>query len=613
MSVKYKGIGWNRQKRVYDATLAAFVAASIALFVVVSLLKNPASTAETLIIRSTSWTAMLLLHVILCIGPLARLDARFLPLLYNRRHLGVTMFFLALVHAALAVFQFHALGNLNPIVSVFTAYRADYNPFGGPAGAIAQFPFEPFGALALIVLFLMAATSHDFWLRNLGASFWKTMHMLVYVAYGSLLVHVAYGVLQSERSAVYVGAVALGATVVLGLHLLAYRKEIQIDRAKAGAERDGYRFAYRAGQIAEGRGKAVRVGKERIALFRYKERILAMSNVCRHQGGPIGEGRIVDGCVTCPWHGWQYNPEDGCSPPPFSEIVPTYNVRVIDDDIYVHPGPNPPKAVVEGAPAVGEAQPADGSEFYIGYFKKAPAGLARFVRSTAASLAVLVPIATVLIAAAQSPVDRGRYEFGVSRTFEGTLFEAPLPLLRITGPAGNARSFPLAGSGKSGIPPFARGHAGQRVRFNGSLVLRDGLAMIELNDAESFTIVGESTLSAESSRAVDLGRVRLMGELVDTKCYFGVMRPATGKVHRACAVRCLDGGVPPGLLLRLADGSSQVVMLAGPEGKALSYDTQWAALTVTAEGPLELHDGVPVIRADALHVVGPTDRSDPND
>ena len=167
---------------------------------------------------------MLLLHVILCIGPLARLDARFLPLLYNRRHLGVTMFFLALVHAGLATFQFHALGKANPIVSVLTAYRADYDPLNGPAQSLGQFPFEPFGAIALVILFLMAATSHDFWLRNLGAWFWKLMHMLVYVAYGALIVHVSFGSLQSERSPVYAGCVGFGALVVVGLHVIAYRR-----------------------------------------------------------------------------------------------------------------------------------------------------------------------------------------------------------------------------------------------------------------------------------------------------------------------------------------------------------------------------------------------------
>lgn len=145
-------------------------------------------------------------------------------------------FFLALVHAGLATFRFHALETQTRSLSVLTAYRADYDPFNGPAQSLAQFPFEPFGAIALVILFLMAATSHDFWLRNLGASFWKLMHMFVYGAYGALIVHVSFGALQSEHNPLYIACIALGAFVVVVLHLFAYRKEVRTDRARSAPE-----------------------------------------------------------------------------------------------------------------------------------------------------------------------------------------------------------------------------------------------------------------------------------------------------------------------------------------------------------------------------------------
>ena len=50
-------------------------------------------------------------------------------------------------------------------------------------------------------------------------------------------------------------------------------------------------------------------------MFRDGAELGALSNLCAHQNGPIGEGRIVDGCVTCPWHGYQYRLVDGCAPP----------------------------------------------------------------------------------------------------------------------------------------------------------------------------------------------------------------------------------------------------------------------------------------------------------
>ena len=59
------------------------------------------------------------------------------------------------------------------------------------------------------------------------------------------------------------------------------------------------------------------------------------------QGGPVGEGRILDGCITCPWHGFQYDPKSGSSPPPFTEKVPTFKTRVENGRVHVDAGPLP--------------------------------------------------------------------------------------------------------------------------------------------------------------------------------------------------------------------------------------------------------------------------------
>src|SRR6266542_2237443 len=132
MSVQYGAITWNRQKKVYDVTLVSLLVLYLVVFVGVGIWRNPSATAETLLIRAFGTAAFLLLNVVLCIGPLSRLDRRFLPLLYNRRHLGVTTFLLGLAHGGFALFQFHALGNVNPLVSPFIS-----NP---RYGSVADFP-----------------------------------------------------------------------------------------------------------------------------------------------------------------------------------------------------------------------------------------------------------------------------------------------------------------------------------------------------------------------------------------------------------------------------------------------------------------------------------------
>lgn len=336
MSLKYKAVGWNRQKRLYDAWLAGGIATYLAAFLCIGLALQPQATAETLLIRAFGTAALLLLHIILSIGPLCRLDSRYLPLLYNRRHLGVTMFLLAATHGGLALVQFHSLGNVSPLASVLTG-NTRYD-------SVSEFPFETLGLLALAILFLMAATSHDFWLANLTAPVWKTLHMGVYVAYAALLLHVLLGILQAETSPLLAALLGLGAAWVCGLHLWAGVRERARDRE---ARADDFVAVCRADEIPENRARVVCLGGERVAVFRYDGRLSALSAVCQHQNGPLGEGCVIDGLVTCPWHGFQYRPDDGASPPPFTEKVPTFNLRVQDGRVFVHPQPNPPGTRVE--------------------------------------------------------------------------------------------------------------------------------------------------------------------------------------------------------------------------------------------------------------------------
>lgn len=341
MSVQYGAIGWNRQKKVYDLTLGSLLVLYLALFVGIGALRNPTATAETLLIRGFGTAAFLLLNVVLCIGPLTRLDRRFLPLLYNRRHLGVTTFLMGLAHGGFALFQFHALGNTNPLISLFIS-NPRYDSF-------TEFPFQSLGFFALMILFLMAATSHDFWLRNLTAPTWKRLHMLVYLAYALIIAHVSLGALQSETSPLLVFMMALGIAVVVSLHLAASRREHRIDTAKRQARSEGFVEVCEVDRIPEKCATVVSLSGERVAIFRYDGKVSAVSNVCQHQNGPLGEGRIIDGCITCPWHGYQYRPESGSAPPPFREKVPTFKVRVVNGKVLVHPKPNAPGTLVEPA------------------------------------------------------------------------------------------------------------------------------------------------------------------------------------------------------------------------------------------------------------------------
>lgn len=341
MGHSYKAVGWNRQKRNYDLALWGGIILYLGVFIGLGAGLNPAVTIETLLIRGFATAAFLLLHIILIIGPLCRLDTRFLPLLYNRRHMGVSMCILALAHGGFSMVQFHALGNVNPLVSLF----ASNTQFS----SLLHFPFQPLGFFALIIILLMAATSHDYWLSALTPPVWKALHMMVYVAYGLVVMHVALGILQAETNPILVVLMSIGLVTVLGLHIAAARKERETDRIEALPEQEGFVEVCGVDDIEEKKARIANIAGDRVAVFKYDGKISAISNACQHQNGPLGEGHIIDGFVTCPWHGYQYCPHNGQSPPPFTEKVPTFNVKVENGRIWVAKKPNPAGTHVEPA------------------------------------------------------------------------------------------------------------------------------------------------------------------------------------------------------------------------------------------------------------------------
>ena len=100
MSHFYRAVGWSPQKRQYDLAVALCMAVYLAVFTTVTLAVQPYATFETLLLRATGSLAFVMLSVVLLVGPLARISPRFLPVLHNRRHLGVATFLAALVHGA---------------------------------------------------------------------------------------------------------------------------------------------------------------------------------------------------------------------------------------------------------------------------------------------------------------------------------------------------------------------------------------------------------------------------------------------------------------------------------------------------------------------------------
>jgi len=215
-------------------------------------------------------------------------------------------------------------------------------------------------------------------------------------------------------------------------------------------------------------------------------------------------------------------------------------------------------------------------DFYVGYSPKVPAGLGKIVARIAAGIVVACLITGGLLIFGQPPFATSKFEYGEYRDYAGVIEEWPYPML-VTDNA----SFLLVAPGKHGLSDTVKGMQGKHVQLKGSLIERTPDRMIEAVPASIVT--GDQPSQMASQRIIDLGPVTLRGEIVDTKCYLGVMNPGEHKVHRDCAVRCISGGVPPAFLVRDASGDSRVLLLVGEDGRALSREV----LPFVAE-PLEI-------------------------
>ncbi|MEJ8476086.1 Rieske 2Fe-2S domain-containing protein [Roseibium algae] len=346
MSVQFVPVIWNRNKWIYDAVLLIGVVFYIYLYLRVGPSFSEAmrnTDGAILRMRAFGSLAFLMLSMILAIGPLARLDPRYLPLLYNRRHFGVLTAGIACVHATYVIGWYFAFSPTDPYVALLGS-NDSFTQLRG-------FPFEVFGMAALFILLILATTSHDFWLSFLTPPVWKTLHMGIYAAYGFVAFHIGLGAFQTDRGTIFPVIVLGVVTLVSGLHFMAARRDGQAEirlQAETKAPHTGWVRAGAVADIPDKRAITVDLPDgDRVAIFRYDGKLSAVTNACAHQNGPLGEGKILGGAITCPWHGYQYRPEDGCAPAPFTEKIATYRLMLDKGVVYVEPEPLAPGTRIE--------------------------------------------------------------------------------------------------------------------------------------------------------------------------------------------------------------------------------------------------------------------------
>ena len=186
---------------------------------------------------------------------------------------------------------------------------------------------------------------------------------------------------------------------------------------------------------------------------------------------------------------------------------------------------------------------------YVGYLPLPKAdrrGLRVVVPCVAAGMLVLAAV----IAGAQRDPGGAVWDTGNAREYVGVVVADPYPML-----ISEDGAYLVVEVGKRGSQGRLNEHAGRTVAVDGFLLERAGRRMIELMpDASAIR-----TLPERRGAAIEITGpprpITVVGEILDSKCYLGAMKPGDGKAHKACATLCFDGGIPPMLYAVGPDGS----------------------------------------------------------
>ena len=243
--------------------------------------------------------------------------------------------------------------------------------------------------------------------------------------------------------------------------------------------------------------------------------------------------------------------------------------------------------------------PDQRDDFYVGYLP-IPHAHARLIRVGVPALLWLCALVVGALAWTQrdpGPASWSALGDGAIGTWTGIYRAEPYPMLESTNNNGQPVTYLIVRQGKLGAPDTLDIHDGKRVWVEGWAIRRQGRTMIELAPDEGFRPDIEQTTYSPPTPPEQLGTVTLRGEIVDSKCYLGAMKPGDGKAHRACATLCINGGIPPTLITYADDSENGFYLLTTHDGRsAVELVRPFIAQPVSITGELEQHGDIALLR-----------------
>ncbi len=361
----------------------AILVGCILLWYIAAKLLFPSLDNSTLVLRASAILSFCILTLVLLIGPWSFFSKRVLSWYHYRRHLGVSALLVAYLHVALVMTTYYNLSVDQALQNSFTVFGLSAFMImlwlGVTSWDLVQKKVKPWmwGSLHSVLLLLYIALIYKWFAIQKNDSFtpiflawmglfiiywiassplvirfvmktkpfgWKQVHSLVHVAYGSLVLHVFFGILLQKEWGIKIMFFSFPVIVYLS-HASGWLKRVIDDHYVRQNNRTISRTIMESGkqfigvarldQLKQGKGKKVLIGGKPIALFMHNNEVRAVSDVCAHQKGPLHKGRILGEFVECPWHHWTYNLKDGCGPPGFHDCVPCYPVKVVEGVVFV--------------------------------------------------------------------------------------------------------------------------------------------------------------------------------------------------------------------------------------------------------------------------------------
>ncbi len=216
-------------------------------------------------------------------------------------------------------------------------------------------------------------------------------------------------------------------------------------------------------------------------------------------------------------------------------------------------------------------------EFYIGYIDNSIGGgtkksLKKFVFL---GISFLV-LGVFLFGFFQSQASNSSFDFDLPTKVSGVYHEMPYPMLQVKLAENTYKNIVLLGFGKFGPNAYLKdirneqgSLEGKHLTIEGNLIYYNGKTLLQIDDGQKISLTNPTTtlISTES-----VGEITVEGEIVDPKCYFGVMKPGYGKIHRSCAALCIAGGIPPVLVTNDSNALSPYFLLTDMKGNPIHKD-----------------------------------------